>query len=108
MQKGDGKMEHFCKVDDIKVKTILSPEDAYNIAREYHAKNHLIGTVPDNINRAMYLDERNHVTKDIAWMVRAILKDNPFEGMDEITIVVSDSNKEVYCVLDHNGIPMEH
>ena len=55
---------------------------------------------------AIYLDEKNHITKKVTWMVRVVLEENPFEGMDEITIMISDNDKKVCCVLDHNGIPL--
>lgn len=99
-------MRHFCELNDIKVKTILIPEEVYKIAKQFHTENHLIGRIPSNMNDAIYLDEMNHITKDVTWMVRSILEENPFEGMDEITIMISDRNKKVCYVLDHNGIPM--
>lgn len=99
-------MEHFCKVNEIKINTILLPEEVYTIAKEFHAKNKLSGIIPINIEDAIYLDEKNHITGKATWMVRSVLEDNPFEGMNEITILISDDNKIVCCVLDHNGIPM--
>lgn len=99
-------MEHFCTVDDIKVKTFLTPDEAYKIALEYHEDNKLIGKIPEDMMIGMYLDEKNHITNDITWMVRSVLEKNTFEGMNEITLVISDDKKIVCCVLDHNGIPM--
>ena len=101
------KLEHFCKISDIRIDTILQPIEVYEIATRYHAKNHLMGNIPFDFNDAIYLDEKNHITNDITWMVRIILERNSFEGMNEMTIVISDRSKKVYCVLDHNGIPIK-
>lgn len=99
-------MEHFCKLNDIKINTFLLPEEVYAIAKEFHTEKELLGEIPCDMEEAIYLDEKNHITKNITWMVRAVLEENPFEGMDEITIMVSDSDKKVCGVLDHNGIPL--
>lgn len=34
--------------------------------------------------------------------------ENPFEGMEELTIMITDNDGHVCCVLDHNGIPISH
>ena len=99
-------MNHFCILCDIKIKTIMLPREVYKLAKKFHKENNLIGRIPNTLDEAIYLDERNHITKDVTWMVRAVLAENQFEGMDEITIMISDIDKKVCYVLDHNGIPM--
>lgn len=64
------------------------------------------GMIPKDISEAVYLDENNHITKGITWMIRSKLEKNIFEGMDELTIMVSDDDGQVCNVLDHNGIPI--
>lgn len=99
-------MNHFVKVRDVKINTKLSAEDAYNTAKKYQELNGIGGTIPKNIEEAVYLDERNYITNGITWMIRSKLEPNTFEGMDELTIVVLDECDQVYSVLDHNGIPI--
>jgi len=99
-------MNHFCKIDEIEVKTNISAKEAYDIAVEYHEKYKISGKIPKNLNAAVYLDENNHITHEVTWMIRSKLGENPFEGMDELTIMVLDSKEEVCNVLDHNGIPI--
>ena len=83
----------------------MTPEEAYEIAKEFHRIDNMEGEIPSDINKAMYLDEENHITEEVTWMIRVKLPDNPFEGMDELTIMVSDSRKKVCQVLDDKGSP---
>lgn len=99
-------MNHFCRLKDITVKTKLTAQEAYNIAVIYQKTHEIAGLISSDINEAIYLDEMNHITKGITWMIRSKLEENSFEGMDEFTIMVSDDSKQVSHVLDHNGIPM--
>lgn len=92
----------------MEINTILSAEEAYCIAKEYHKLNNIDGLIPEDINKAVYLDESNHITNAITWMIRSFLEENDFEGMDEITIMVLDDSKKVFNILDHNGIPISN
>lgn len=108
---GDGKeinMNHYCKIEDIKIRTKLSAKQAYDIAKRYHREHHIDGEISDDMNQAIYLDECNHITDGITWMVRSKFKENTFEGMDKLTIMVSDNDGQVCNVLDHNGIPINN
>lgn len=99
-------MNHFCKIKEIKINTKLSAKQAYDTAKQYQATYDIGGTIPEDLNQAVYLDEKNHITKNITWMIRSMLEENTFEGMDELTIMVLDENNQVYSVLDCNGIPI--
>lgn len=101
-------MNHFCRIENIKIHTILTAKEAYHIAKEYHKLYNIDGLIPEDINKAVYLDENNHITNEVTWMIRSYLEENTLEGMDELTIMVSDSSKQVSHVLDHNGIPVNN
>lgn len=101
-------MNHFCRIGEIKVGTKLSAEEAYNIAKKYHRMKNIDGMIPKDICEAVYLDEYNHITKTLTWMIRSKLERNTFEGMDELTIMVSDCDGQVCNVLDYNGMPVRN
>ena len=101
-------MNHFCRIGEVEVDTKLSAEEVYNIAKKYHRMQNIDGMIPKDINEAVYLDENNHITKGITWMIRSKLEKNTFEGMDELTIMVSDDDGQVCNVLDYNGIPISN
>ena len=101
-------MNHFCKIEDIRISTRLTAEQAYDIAIRYHKANNIGGKIPDDINKAVYLDECNHITKKITWMVCSEFEENTFEGMDGFTIMVSDNDGQVCDILDHNGISISY
>ena len=88
-------MNHFCRIQEIKVDTKLSAEEAYNIAKKYHKIQNIDGIIPRDINEAVYLDENNHITRGITWMIHSKLEQNTFEGMEELTIMVSDDDGKV-------------
>lgn len=99
-------MNHFCKIEEIKIDTKLSAKQAYDTAKQYQATHDIGGIIPEDLNEAVYLDEKNHITKSVTWMIRSKLEENTFEGMDELTIMVLDEGNQVYYVLDCNGIPI--
>ncbi len=99
-------MGRLFRVDGIGIKTVLTAEEAYDIARKYHDKHHISGIIPSDIHEAVYLDECQYITKDVTWMICSKFEPNCFEGMDRLTIMVLDKSKWVCGVLDHNDIPI--
>jgi hypothetical protein len=97
-------MGRLFRVNDIKIKTILTASEAYSIAQNYHDKNNVAGEIPSNVFDAVYLDECHFLTKKATWMICSKLKPNSYEGMDRVTIMVLDESKSVFGVLDHNDI----
>ena len=89
-------MNHFCRIGEVKVDTKLSAEEVYNIAKKYHRMQNIDGMIPKDINEAVYLDENNHITKGITWMIRSKLISNEKEQ--------SYSDEEFYKLFDEDEI----
>lgn len=110
---------HYRKIDEITMETTLTPEQAIQIAKEYHKKTFtdpekLNGTVNDDINQLFFdeaytfkIDTNNRDNDDIrtAWRVTVDLPENPFL-MDDYTLIVSDKDKKVMGMLGPNGHPV--
>lgn len=106
--------KHYQRIGEIKVKTVLTPEEALEIAKKHHKSNNMIGTVHENINQIFFneaytfkIDKTNRDNDDIrpAWRVQVDLPENPFL-MEDCTLIVSDKDKKVMGQFDPNGHPV--
>lgn len=104
----DENINHWCRISEIKIKTQLSPIEAFNIARNYQKLYNLPGKISSDIAHMVFLNEKEYSTLEPAWNIVLELPKDEFEGSDDITIVVSDIQREVLYVLDHNGIPNDN
>lgn len=115
-EKDDYPM-HYQRIKDIKVETILTPEEVIKVAKEYHKKSKSDGIVNEDIENRLFYDEaytfeinKEDRSKDIikpAWRVQVDLPPNPFL-MEDFTFIVSDQDKKVMDMLDPNGHPVSH
>lgn len=90
-----------------KVQSNLSDFEALKIAQDYHEKYKIAGTIEPNSGDTIYLKENYYRFSGLAWFIKSKLEPNPFEGMDCLFIVVSDSKGCVEHVLDHTGGVMD-
>ncbi|MGG5342497.1 hypothetical protein [Enterococcus sp. AZ192] len=110
---------HYRKINEITIEPTLTPEQAIQIAKEYHKKTFtdpekLNGTVNEVVDN-LFFDEaytfkiypNNHDNDDVrpAWRVTVDLPENPFL-MDDYTLIVSDRDKKVMGMLGPNGHPV--
>lgn len=106
---------HYQNIKDIKVETVLTPEEVIKIAKEFHKKMNSAGTVNEDIEKLLFYDEeytfeinREDRNKDIvkpAWRVQVDLPPSPFEAYD-YTLIVSDPDKKVMDKLGPSGHPV--
>ena len=110
----DDLPRHFRRIDEIKIPVILKPEEAIEIAKNYHKVNELEGVVNEDI-RWLFFDEeytfrvdlnnRENDDKRSAWRVKVDLPPNPFLH-ENYTLIVSDKDRKVMGMLDPNGHPV--
>lgn len=110
---------HHRRINEITIKTTLNPQEAIDIAKEYHKKkftdpDKLNGTVNEDINNLFFdeaytfkVDQTNRENDDIrpAWRVTVDLPENPFL-MEDYTLIVSDKDKKVMGMLGPSGHPV--
>ncbi len=105
---------HYQKIGEITVGTVLTPEEAIEIAKKYHKENELDGEINEQIKRLRFdeaytfkVDMINRDNDDIrpAWRVTVDLPPNPFL-FEDYTLIVSDRDKAVMDMLDPNGHPV--
>lgn len=111
---------HYRKINEITIEPTLTPEQAIQIAKDYHNKTFpdpekLNGTVNEVVDNLFFdeaytfkIDPNNHDNDDVrpAWRVTVDLPENPFL-MDDYTLIVSDRDKKVMGMLGPNGHPVE-
>ena len=106
---------HHRRVEEITVETVLTPEEAIEIAKKYHKEKNMDGTVNEQIE-TLYFDEEytfkrdpeNRENDDIrpAWRVTVDLLPNPFL-FEDYRLIVSDQDRKVMGMLGQNGQPVE-
>lgn len=94
---------HYRKLREITVDTLLSPEEAIEIAKDYHKINKLDGLVNVQIENILFDEAYNDI--EPAWRITVDLLPNPFL-FEDYTLIVSDQNKVVIGILDANGHPV--
>lgn len=104
----DESINHWCRISEIKIKTQLSPIEAFNIAKNYQKLYSLPGEISSDISHMVFLNEKEYYTLEPAWNIVLKLPKDEFEGSNDITFVVSDIQRKVLYVLDHNGIPNDN
>ncbi|TKI67231.1 hypothetical protein FC756_13435 [Lysinibacillus mangiferihumi] len=105
---------HYRKLGEITVDTVLTPEEAIEIAKKYHQEKELDGVVNEQIEDLFFdeaytfkVDIINRDNDDIrpAWRVTVDLPPNPFL-FEDYTLIVSDRDEAVMGMLDVNGHPV--
>ncbi|WP_018753577.1 hypothetical protein [Paenibacillus sanguinis] len=106
--------KHYRRIEEITLDVVLTPEQAIEIAKQYHQEHELEGTVNEQIENLFFdeaftfkVDPENRENDDIrpAWRVNVDLQPNPFL-FEEYTLIVSDRDKAVMGMLDPNGHPV--
>ncbi len=90
---------------------MLQPEEAIQIAKEYHKREKIEGVVNINLDSILfdeaYTFKINNKEDDIRSVLRiqVDLPPNDFL-MEDYTLIVSDKDKKVLGVIDPNGHPI--
>lgn len=104
---------HHRKVEEITVETVLKPEEAIEIAKNYLQEKKMVGTVDEQIKNIYFdegytfkVDPKSKDNDDIrpAWRVTVDLPPSTFT-FEDYTLIVSDRDKKVLGILDANGHP---
>ncbi|GIP59736.1 hypothetical protein [Paenibacillus woosongensis] len=105
---------HYRRIKEITIDTVLTPEQAIEIAKKYHQDHELDGTVNEQIENLFFdeaytfkIDPEDRDNDDIrpAWRVTVDLQPNRFL-FEDYTLIVSDRDKVVMGMLDSNGHPV--
>lgn len=105
---------HYRRIKEITIDTVLTPEQAIEIAKKYHQEHELDGTVNEQIENLFFdeaytfkIDPEDRDNDDIrpAWRVTVDLQPNRFL-FEDYTLIVSDRDKVVMGMLDVNGHPV--
>lgn len=105
---------HHRKIDEITIETVLTPQEAIEIAKKYHQEHEMDGMVNEQIENLYFdeaytfkIDPENRDNDDIrpAWRVTVDLPPNPYL-FEDYTLIVSDRDKAVMGMLDVNGHPV--
>lgn len=103
------KHEVFVVMDkhsvDEEFNTVLTAKQAWKIAKDYQEKYNLSGSIHDDFTKSVMLYQGFPLIKGYAWLVTAELPPNSFEGLTEMTYVISDCKGTVNHTLDHHGTP---
>ena len=106
--------KHLRRIDEITIPVILKPEEAIEIAKDYHKVNELDGVVNEEISRLFFdeeytfrvdLNNRKNDDKRPAWKVIVDLPENRFL-FEDYMLIVSDKDRKVMGMLDPNGHPV--
>ena len=106
--------KHLRRIDEITIPVILKPEEAIEIAKDYHKVNELDGVVNEEISRLFFdeeytfrvdLNNRKNDDKRPAWKVIVDLPENRFL-FEDYMLIVSDKDRKVMGMLDCNGQPV--
>ena len=110
----DGNAKHLRRINEITISVILKPEEAIEIAKQYHKDLKLEGVINEDIRRLFFdeeytfrvdLNNRENDDKRSAWRVKVDLPPNPFLH-ENYTLIVSDKDRKVMGMLDPNGHPV--
>lgn len=107
-----GVVKHLKKVSEIESLTLLRPEEAITIAKQYHEKMNLTGVVNEDVNSLLFDDKyvfkinKIDVIVKPVWEVSVDIVISNLEPVDYI-LIVSDQDKEVIGMLDSYYLPME-
>ncbi|WP_025721388.1 hypothetical protein [Paenibacillus sp. 1-18] len=93
---------------DERVNTNLTAKQARKIAQDYQEKYKLYGVIHDDTEKSVKFYPEFYRVEGAAWLVLANITPKSYEGDDEITFVVSDRDRIVDHVLDHNGLPQRY
>lgn len=102
---------HYRKTNEITMDFLLQPEEAIQIAKEYHKREKIEGVVNINLDSILfdeaYTFKINNNEDDIrsVWRIQVDLPPNDFL-MEDYTLIVSDKDKKVLGVIDPNGHPI--
>lgn len=106
--------KHYRKIEEISIHVLLTPEEAIEIAENFHKKHGLDGTINKQIDNLLFdeaytfkVDKENRENDDIrpAWRVIVDLQSSPYL-FEDYTLIVSDRDKAVMGMLDVNGHPV--
>ncbi|MGO2961375.1 MAG: hypothetical protein ACTIDE_02070 [Carnobacterium maltaromaticum] len=102
---------YYRKTNEITIDFLLQPEEAIQIAKEYHKREKMEGVVNINLDSILfdeaYTFKINNNEDDIrsVWRIQVDLPPNDFL-MEDYTLIVSDKDKKVLGVIDPNGHPI--
>lgn len=102
---------YYRKTNEITIDFLLQPEEAIQIAKEYHKREKIEGVVNINLDSILfdeaYTFKINNKEDDIRSVLRiqVDLPPNDFL-MEDYTLIVSDKDKKVLGVIDPNGHPI--